>query len=288
MENERQRPFNLVKFSSRLLLAFLSSIFLFGFLILLTLKLTLFSEGYIEKQAAKADYYSQLTEEVNQQIENNALGSNIPSGVLAQSVSEELVKKDVQSYFKAMYENGYKYEIADEAELKESIIQKIKNYASENQIEIAAETQASITSLAEKSVEIYKGYIELPFLISFGRRVTAYESTVLIFMLVCGILFAILSFSLYSSLRGYFHRLLRYWEYIFVGSGLMLVVLPSIIFLRKDLKKIGIQSKAMYDFIQNYLASFLRLFILIGSISIAIGILCAIMGELKRKKLFEQ
>lgn len=283
---KRRKPIG--KHISRLFLAFLSSVFLASFLLLFSLYLTLFSGPYMEKQAKKADYYSQLTEEINRQIENSALGSNIPAGVLTEAVSEEYVKEDVNAYFTAMYEPKKTFSIVNGPNVNESILAKIKQYATDNGIEVTAETEASIQTLADRSVEIYDGYIELPFLISFTQRVIGYKSKLLLFMAVCGVMCVLLSIVLFKSLRGYAHRLLRYLEYIFVGSGLLMLGFPTLIFASGYLKRLGIQSKAMYDFVQTYLSSFLWMFIFMGLIAAAIGILFAFLSEYQRKRLFRQ
>lgn len=273
---------------SRLFLAFLSSVFLASFLLLLSLYLTLFSSSYMDKQAEKSDYYSLLTEEINRQIENSALGSNIPAGVLTEAVSEDYVKEDVNAYFTAMYNPKETFSVANGPKINESILTKIKQYAAENNIEVTAETEASIQKLADRSVEIYDGYIELPFLISFTQRVIAYKSKLLLFMAVCGVLCVLLSIILFKSLRGYLHRLLRYLEYIFTGSGLLMLTFPTVIFLSGSLKRLGIQSKAMYDFVQAYLSSFLWMFIFMGLVAVALGILFAFLSEYQRRRLFRQ
>lgn len=120
-----------MKVISRFFIAFLSSVFLFAFLILLTLRLTLFSENYIAKQAAKANYYSELTEEINRQVENSALGSNIPQGVLNESIKKELVEKDVNAYFNAMYNTGTKYSISNEKGIHDDVSKAITDYMKE-------------------------------------------------------------------------------------------------------------------------------------------------------------
>ncbi|MGC6768556.1 hypothetical protein ACYSNR_11150 [Enterococcus sp. LJL128] len=273
---------------SRLFLAFLAMVFLVAFLLLLSLRLTLFSEKYMEKQAEKADYYSQLTKEMNKQIENSALGSNIPEGVLSNAVEEAIVKEDMNNYFTAMYHPDTPFSIKNEQQVKSSVTEKIKQYAAENNIDLTAESDEAVKLLADQTATVYKGYIELPFLLSFGNRVMAYSSKLWIFMAVCGVLWIVLSVILFRSLRGYLHRLLRYWEYIFVGGGLMMAVIPALILLSGYLKRIGIQSKAMYDFIQAYLSSFLWMFIYMGIGSILIGVGVAVWSEYQRKHLFSQ
>ncbi|MDA9471645.1 hypothetical protein [Enterococcus sp. 5H] len=277
---------HLMKVTSRFFIAFLSSVFLFAFLILLTLRITLFSENYMIKQAEKVDYYSTLTDEINRQIVNSSLGNNIPDGVLNHSVSQENVETDVNAYFKAMYNAGTKYSISTEDDIETSVSQKIESYMKEKGLEATTDSQNAIDGLAKNAVTIYKGYVELPFLVSYGRKVMNYKSKLVLFMVICGVLWALLSFFLYSSLKGYFHRLFRYWAYICVGSGLMMVVVPTAILVQGTLKRVGIQSKAMYDFVQGYLSSFLWLFIIVGCVSILAGIIFAVLSEIKRKQLF--
>lgn len=276
---------NKEKLVSRLFLAFLASVFLFAFLILLTLRLTLFNENYMEKQAEKANYYSELTKEINRQIEDNAIGSNIPEGVLTNTISEKMVKKDVTAYYEAIYNPGIQYEISDKNEIYTASLSAIEKYMMINRIETTEASKKAVEDLANNTVEIYQGYIKLPFLISFGRKVMNYKSKIILFLIICGVLWIGLSFALFNSLRGYLHRLLRFWEYIFVGSGLMMSIFPALILISGQFKRIGIQSQAMYGFIQTYLSSFLKLFIIIGLLTIVLGVFSAILSEIKRKKI---
>lgn len=277
---------HLMKVASRFFMAFLSSVFLVAFLILLTLRITLFSENYMIKQAEKIDYYATLADEINRQIVNSSLGSNIPDGVLNHSVSPKNVKTDVNAYFKAMYNAGTKYSISTEKDIETAVSKKIEHYMKEKGLEATTDSQHAVEGLAQNAVTIYKGYIELPFLVSYGRKVMDYQSKLVLFMVICGVLWGLLSFFLYSSLKGYFHRLFRYWSYICVGSGLMMVIVPTAILAQGTLKRIGIQSKAMYEFVQGYLSSFLWLFIIVGCVSILAGIIFAVLSETKRKQVF--
>ncbi|MTD42247.1 hypothetical protein GIX45_27195 [Erwinia sp. CPCC 100877] len=280
------RSGRLLKLAPRFFMAFLASVFLFAFLILLTFRLTLFSESYLTKQAVKADYYSELTKEINHQIENSALGSNVPEGVLAKTVSENLVETDVNEYFKAMYNTGKKYSISNEKRIQASASQAIATYMEANELPKTVESEKAVEELADSAVTIYKGYIELPFLTAYGRKIMNYQNTLVIFMIICGVVWGGLSLALYQSLKGYFHRLLRFWAYICSASGLMMIVVPAVMLFQQYFKRLGIQSKAMYGFIQTYLNSFLWLFVTLGCVAIAVGIVFAVFSEIKRKQLF--
>lgn len=276
----------MLKTGARFFIAFLSSVFLVCFLILFTFKITLFDDKYIEKQAVKTNYYQQLTDEINQQIEDSLLGSNIPKGVMSNVVTEKDVKKDVNQYFKAIYNKKESYEISNTSIIHANASKLIKNYIEKNNVETVEDINQTVDNISNQVISIYTGYIDLPFLLSYGQKMLNYESTLFLFMVVCIVLFLVMSIALYTSLKGYVHRLMRYWAYIFAGGGLMLVLFPAYILYRGIFDKLAIQSKAMYDFIHAYLSNFLWLFIYLGGISFVLGLLFIVLSETKRKILF--
>lgn len=66
------------------------------------------------KQAKQADYYEELTTEINQQIVVASMGSNIPDGILNHTIEQSFVEKDVNAYFKAIYLSSDNYSISSE------------------------------------------------------------------------------------------------------------------------------------------------------------------------------
>ena len=98
--SKRNRP---VQTMARLIISFVMAIFLFAFLILLSIRLTLFSEKHMEKVAKKTDYYQKLTTSINKDISGYSLGSNVPKEVLGNVVSVQVVEDNVNNYFKAIY-----------------------------------------------------------------------------------------------------------------------------------------------------------------------------------------
>lgn len=274
-----------IKRLSRGFIAFLSSVFLVCFFSLLILRVTLFSEDYMMKQAKQADYYEELTTEINQQIVVASMGSNIPDGILNHTIEQSFVEKDVNAYFKAIYHSSDNYSISSEKKIQERVISEITTYMKQKGQE-PSDSQEAIDGLAKQAITIYTGYVKLPFLLSYGQKIINYKKYLLVFMIVCIVLWVALSAFLYSSLKGYLHRLLRYWGYICMGSGLMLLIFPSFILVSGTLKKMGIQSRAMYDFIQQYVTGFVWLFIYTGAFSFIVGICFAVLSEVRRKQLF--
>ncbi|GAB2021892.1 hypothetical protein RyT2_09660 [Pseudolactococcus yaeyamensis] len=277
---ERNRP---VQTIARLIISFVMTIFLFAFLILLSIRLTLFNEKHMEKIAKKTDYYQKLTTSINKDISGFSLGSNVPKEVLENIVSVQIVENNVNNYFKAIYKPGITYEFSGSDELKKDINNKIMTYADEKQVPI--HSKASVEALASKSVEIFKGYVKLPYLVQFGQKLMNYKSVLTSIIFLTGLISGLIAIFLLATLRGYKHRLLRFVSHSFIGAGLMGMVVPSYLLIKDVFHYINIRNQAMYEFLTTYIRSFLWMFIYIGAGLLILGILSAVLSEKQRLKL---
>jgi hypothetical protein len=266
-------------------LSFIGSVFLFSFVILLSLRLTLFSEKHMLKIANQRDYYAKLTAEINDESTNFALGSNVPKEVLKNAFDTKSVKLNVSDYIKAIYTSNAKLELENKEVLKHKLLQKVESYVADKGINIQSEESLNI--LADKIMIIYKGYVHPPILINFGQKVISFKKYLTVGLIVSGILFFLMIIFLFISLRGYFHRLLRFASYSFIAAGLMEMVIPAIILAKGVFAKaaVGVKSQVMSLFIRTYINSFLWMFIVVGGVLLVLGIISAVFSERKRKKL---
>ncbi|MDR0920960.1 MAG: hypothetical protein LBM95_01075 [Lactobacillales bacterium] len=279
MKKHNSLPKNL----PRLMLTFIGTIFLFLFLILLSIRVTLFNEKHMESVANKTEYYTKLTGEINKDIAGYALGSNVPEEVLKNAVPVETVEANVKNYFKAAYNPGVKYEITGTAELKTLIVDKINTYAKQEGKEV--QSVESVNKLGDELVDIYASYVRLPFLVEFGQKITKYKNTLTMMTATMGVLWGLVSAALLVSLRGYKHRLMRFSSYSLIGAGLMGIGVPAYLLVKDIFANVGIQSPAMYQFLTSYINSFLWMFIIIGLVLVVLGIISAILSEKTRRGL---
>jgi hypothetical protein len=268
-----------------MILSFIGSVFLFSFLILLNLRLSLFSEKHMLKIADQTDYYVRLTAEINKESANFALGSNVPKEILKDAFGTDSVKLNVANYIQAIYTSDAKLKLENEEVLKSHLLQKIKAYAADQGIDIPSEEPLNV--LADKIIVIYKGYVHPPYLLNFGQKVMAFKKYLTIGLMVSGVLFFLIIIFLLVSLHGYFHRLLRFTSYSFIAAGLMGIVVPAVILLKGVFAQAaaGVKSQAMSLFIRTYINSFLWMFVIIGGILLVLGIILAVISEKKRIKL---
>ncbi|MDR0691285.1 MAG: hypothetical protein LBF32_04535 [Streptococcaceae bacterium] len=270
---------------SQMFLSFIGSVFLVSFLILLSLRLSLFSEKHMLKVADQTDYYAKLTSEINKESANFALGSNVPKEILKNVFDTNTVKLNVTAYIQAIYTSKVKLRLENKAALSDKLLQKIEKYAVDKGLEI--QSKDSLNTLVDKIIVIYKGYVHPPFLLSFGQKVMNFKKYLTIGLIVSGVLFFLIAIFLLISLHGYIHRLLRFTSYSFVAAGLMGMVVPAVILLKGVFAKaaVGVKSQAMSLFIRTYINSFLWMFVIIGGILLVLGIISAVISERKRAKL---
>lgn len=277
---KRNRP---VQTIARLILTFIMTICLFAFLILLSIRVTLFSEKHMENIAKKTDYYQKLTAGINQEISGYSLGSNVPKEVLANVVSVQTVENNVNNYFKTIYKPGVAYEFVGADDLKKAISDKVLAYADDKQVPI--QSKEAVSQLADEGVAIYQGYVKLPYLVQFGQKLMAYKSTLTGAIFLTGLVYSLIAAFLFVSLRSYQHRLLRFAAYSFIGGGLMGIAIPSYLLFKDVFHYINIKNQAMYEFLTTYIRSFLWVFIDIGLTLLIVGVLSAIWSEKQRMRL---
>ncbi|MDR1605994.1 MAG: hypothetical protein LBS41_02650 [Streptococcaceae bacterium] len=266
----------------RLILAFVSSVFLCLFILLLSFRLTLFSEGHMKAVEQKTGFTKALTAEIETDISHYSLGSNVPKDVLEGVVTYDMVKKDVDNYNHTIYTPGLTFKISGQKPLETSIRTKITDYAKSKNQPVDDE---AIRKLAQSDGVLYQKTVALPLLVDFGQRIFNYQPFLNITIVIALIAFLLVAGILYWSVRGYVHRLFRFSSFAMIAAGLMAIILPAFLLIRADYDRVAINSQAIYNFVTAYIASFLWMFVTIGGIMVVIGIVLAVLSERKRQLL---
>lgn len=252
--------------------------------VLLIITFTLFNPNYMKHIVEKSNYPTHLTHEINQQIENLGLASNIPSGVLDHTVGKKVVEKNILNYFRTIYTEK-EFTFNGTKELDNRVRTKVTEYALKTNSEIS---EMNLTNLEKNAYKVVKNYIELPYLATYGKKINGFQSVVL--MLIGGTVLALIFLFgiLLSLLKGYLHRLFRNMSYLFISTGSFLIMCSGIFIYFKLFERIAVMSKALYEFIYQYLVSFNFYFLYTGILCIIIGIGFALLSEKKRHHLIRK
>lgn len=269
----------------RWILAFIGSLLLFAVGALLCVRLTLFNQNFMIQQMHQAKYIETIRKDVTESIQDVGRGSNIPPEVLSDVVTEELVTINVENYIRGIYQN-IPFQLQGEDQIKENILKNVEQYAQEKNISIDESTEKNLTNLAETAAKNFSAYIEIPYLMSYGQKIMAFESSLNVIMFVVGAAFLLIFAGLQLMIK-MTHQRVRWSSVTFFGAGLMLATLPTIIYFSGVIQRLGITSEGLYRFVTSYVTTFDLSFVFVGLAVIGVAIILVIISERMRdKRLF--
>lgn len=269
----------------RWILAFVGSLLLFAIGALVCIRLTLFNQNFMIKQVHDAKYNETIRKDVTESIQDLGRGSNIPPEVLSDVVTEKMVATNVENYIRGIYQD-VPFQLQGEDQIKENIMNNVQQYAQQQNIPIDEGTQKNLENLANTATKNFSSYIEIPYLMSYGQKVMSFKSSLTLILLVVGASF-VLIFTLLLLMVKLKHQRVRWSSITFLGAGLMLVVLPAIIYFSGVINRLGITSEGLYRFVTSYVTTFDLSFVFVGLAAIAIAVLLVIISERMRdRKIF--
>lgn len=266
----------------RWILAFVGSLLLFASVALICIRLTLFNQDFMIRQVHSTNYTEVVRKDLTNSIQDVGRGSNIPPEVLADVVNEQTVATNVDNYIRSIY-NDVPFKIQGQDELKEKILTNVQQYAQQKNITIDETTQTNLNNLAENAAKNYSSFIEIPYLLSYGQKVMAFQSALTLILIIMSVAFLFVFIGLILMVRMR-HQRVRWSSIPILGAGLMLLVLPAIIYFSGVIKRLGISSEGLYRFVTGYVTAFDLTFVFTGLILIVLAILLVLISERMRNK----
>ncbi|WP_137663714.1 hypothetical protein [Enterococcus hulanensis] len=270
----------------RWVLAFIGSLLLFATLALICIRMTLFNQNFMIKQVHKTDYTETIRKDMTQSIQDLGRGSNIPPEVLADVVSEKTVSANVDNYIRSIYQD-IPFELQGEDQIKENILKNVNQYAQQENIPIDESVQSNLNNLATTAAKNYSNYIEIPYLLNYGKKVMAFQSSLTMILVIVGVAFILVFVGLMMMVKMK-HQKVRWSSVTFLGAGLMLAVLPAIIYFSGVINRLGITSEGLYRFVTSYINAFDLSFVFVGLVMTVLAILLIFISERVRyKKIYK-
>ena len=266
----------------RWILAFIGSLLLFATLALICIRMTLFNQNFMIKQIHQTEYVETIRKDMTQSIQDLGRGSNIPPEVLADVVSEKTVSANVDNYIRSIYQE-VPFEIQGEDQVKDNIMKNVTQYAQQKNIAIDETTQNNLNNLAASATKNYSSYIEIPYLLSYGKKVMAFKSALTLILIIAGAAFLLVFVGLLLMAKMK-HQKIRWSSVTFLGGGLMLAVLPAIIYFSGVIDRLGIMSEGLYQFVTGYITAFDLSFVFAGLGSTVLALLLVLISERLRSK----
>lgn len=268
----------------KILFTFLCATVLSALVITMIVKVTLLNGAFILYETRKVDYAAGIREEVAARIQDEGRASGLTPEVLKNAVPLIFIQNNVENYIKCIY-SELPFQLSNQQLLNDSLQLTIEGYAEQQQIDLTPEVQQSVDKFKERAVEIAQEYIELPYLINFGNKAIRFKSTlnlILVMLLVTLLLLMLIMLKIKVTAR---HIRIRNFSYIFLASGLTLTAFPLYFYLSGKIERLGLTSKIMYQFVTDYLKTFLAIFIGIGGIFCIIAVIIWLFSEKMRRRI---
>lgn len=244
--------------------------------------MTLFNQNFMIKQIHQTEYVETIRKDMTQSIQDLGRGSNIPPEVLADVVSEKTVSANVDNYIRSIYQE-VPFEIQGEDQIKDNIMKNVTQYAQQKNIAIDETTQNNLNNLAASATKNYSSYIEIPYLLSYGKKVMAFKSALTLILIIVGVAFLLVFVGLLLMVKMK-HQKIRWSSVTFLGGGLMLAVLPALIYFSGVIDRLGIMSEGLYQFVTGYITAFDLSFVFAGLGLTVLALLLVLISERMRSK----
>ena len=266
----------------RWILAFIGSLLLFATIALICIRMTLFNQEFMINQVHKTDYVETIRKDMTESIQDLGRGSNIPPEVLVDVVPEKTVSMNVDNDIRSIYQE-VPFKIQGEDQIKDNILKNVSQYAQQKNITIDETTQSNLNNLANSATKNYSNYIEIPYLLSYGKKVMAFQSALTMILIIVGVAFVLVFVGLLLMVKMK-HQKVRWSSVTFLGAGLMLVVLPTIIYFSGVINRLGIMSEGLYRFVTSYITAFDLSFVFVGLALTVLALLLVLISERMRSK----
>lgn len=270
---------------SRWILAFICSLVLFALLALGVLKTTLFNQEFMINATKESQYAATITKEINTRIADLGRGSNFSEDIFEDVVPQTLVQQNIDSYIRGIY-TDVPFNVDGKEQIETKLDEKVQAYAADKGYDLEEEqTKNAVANFKQVAVDSFNQFIEIPYILTYGRKVMAYSNTLTLIMVLCGSVFLLLFIGVIYLTSRWKHQIFRYIAYVFGGSGLMLAVLPAVVYFSRGIDRLGITSQSMYRFLTTYLNDFILTFVKWGGVTIVLAIISWIVSEILRKRV---
>lgn len=269
----------------RWLCAFICSLSLFGLFSLVIVKTTLFNQEFMIDKTQKAHYAETITAEINQSIGDLGRASNVPVELLAGTVTPKQTQANLDSFIRGIY-TDVPFQIKQRDQIEQKITTILTDYASQQQVDLATPQAASeVDQLKTAALTEFDRHIEIPYILTYGRKLIAFNSTLMLLILVVAVITLILVIGVILVVGPFTHRKIRYLAYVVGGSGLMLTVLPGYLLLSKIVYRLGVASTSLYRFLTTYVHDFILTFVYVGGAALLTAAMLWVASEVLRKKV---
>ena len=265
----------------KIIIGFICTVLLFFLSIGGSFYTALANEEFMNEQMKQANYIEKVTREINGRVQSYHQEARVAPEVLADSVSEDLVKKNIEHFVKETYRDGQP-ELIQVTELEEHIKEMIHTYKTEHDIDIeegvAGEELAlhMIIGIFERSVQPSYLYLFIQGINELREQVHTYAWVIASVSVLIFVGFIYLN-------PGSIRSRIKKFSFSLVGAGVISLAFAATLYYAQILQ-IEEQMDSLQDLMRTYLTNFAFVLLFIGGSEILVGGFTWIITKREKKK----
>lgn len=254
------------------IVSLLLTVFISVFIILTITNFTIFNANYLLSKMENVNFYQEAISNLNKQIQQETQSTGFPIEMFENYIDEKSANDIMQNHLRDALVYG-KTKI-DSSEFEEKLSKDIDNYLKSANIIINSDEENAISILKTNLIDYYETYLTFPYLDVYVDVINAFHSFYYVIVVILVLLMLFAGFILYHLFSHYRGRR-RYFAYSLISSGLICFILPAIIYFKNFVNKISLSPQYFYNFVTSTINTYLLIYIIVGLILIASGIICA-------------
>ncbi len=269
-----------LRYGVSMLMAFLLTLVLTAVTGLLGLYLTVFNTKFLHYRLMEADYYQRVESYIYANMESLAIPFGIPATLLQGVVPTEKVALDVDNHLHQAW-NGSDY-VVDTSALEANLENRIVEFMLDKAIVITSRHEESVEEYLMLAVNEYEQNVRIPFIGAYVQINQYFKRLFPYALAACLVVTGLLS----AVILKMYHRksALVFFSYSFSATGLMSLLLPSVLQVTRFYERVQIAPQHFYGFVASMLERTFLFFIYLGLSWLALGAAAAFAGWQRRKR----
>ena len=265
-----------------------SLIFSFFFAVLLViicalgaLRVGALSKGGVLR-AMDNQFYDYELNYINEQANYYTLPTGVDPSVLNGVFQKEELRLDMTALVETSFDGGEYVPVT--ANAKNRLMQNLATYfSSQKNVPTPEEQQKISESYSDAIMDLYTEIIALPGHDQVGKLSATAVRYGLIVLAVLVVVVGLMVFFI-VRLHSHVHRALRYLAYATGGAGLMLVVIPLLVFISKPYVGLNLEPQSIHYLCVTIISNVLVTLMCAGGVLALLAVLIAAASERRRKQ----
>jgi hypothetical protein len=265
-----------------LILSFLLSVFLLVTSTTLVINGFILSGDGVIGSLREVNYHESAYVQIRETIGDRLIPTNLPHSIIDDAFTPYAVYTDLNDYLTYMFANEL-------PNLQRESIAEIVNYNIDYYLQEIGRTRtevgyAAIDEIVEMVIDNYNDFVGTMYL-AYMARVSNLLRNHMLLLIATGLLgILVTSVIIYSINRSFKFAAFRYFAFSFGTTALMVIVAPLALRLWGGHHGLRIMSERTYDFIVTHIERTISVFLLVGTIFVALYFIFIFISARLQKK----